>query len=519
MVPVWDPAANQDRWMHERGPLLRRSASRLALLIAICACTRGSGSGSGNMAAARPDERGKRVVESLRPALEVLGRPVPPRPIADRMARLHVPGVSFAIADGGRLVWAQGVGLATAGSADSVTPATLFQAQSISKVVAATATLRLVEQGVLELDADVNRYLTTWKVPENRFTARDKVTLRRILSHSAGLTVHGFPSYAPGEKVPTLLQVMDGTPPATNQPVRVDTFPGAVARYSGGGTTVAQLVLTQVTGEDFPQLARRLVFAPAGMTSSSFELPLPPQLQRRAARGHFATGSAMPTGWNLGPWMAAGGLWTTPTDLVRWALAIDAAYIGERAAILSRESATQMLTVQKDRYGLGPEIEGSGRTLRFGHGGSNMGFRAQVVYFPATRQGAAVMVNGDGGDFLIDEVTRAIAAEFDWPALGPLRVTAVALDSTSLRTLLGEYALRFPGAREPAPLRVSGENGRIYFTAPPLIVHDEVVPTSSAELVSVELGYRVKVDRDPSERVTRLTLTYGSNTMSATPGR
>jgi CubicO group peptidase (beta-lactamase class C family) len=447
-----------------------------------------------------------RTVGALRPAVDVEGRPVQRGSLAERMAHHRVPGVSIAVVDGGRIVWAGGFGVREAGGADSVTASTLFQAASVSKVIAATATLRLADQGRLDLDADVNRYLTSWKVPENRFTAREKVTLRRILSHSAGLTVHGFRGYPPGDAGPTLLQVLEGRAPALRVPVRVDTVPGSITRYSGGGTTVQQLVLTEVAGQAFPSLMRHLVFLPLGMWHSTFERPLPPGVEARVAFGHDAEGRTV--FGSLGPEMAAGGLWTTPTDLVRWAMAIDEALDGAPGGILSREMAAQMLTRQSDGYGLGPELEGEGRTLRFGHGGSNPGYRAQLTYFPHTGQGVAILVNGDNGDPLIDEIQRTVAAEYRWPALTPLHVTPVTLDDAAAGALAGEYALRLPGARQPAPAQLAYDGGRWMLTAPMFQGPDELVAVSATELVSVGWGYNLRFELDASGRATGVTLTY-----------
>ena len=216
-------------------------------------------------------------------AVVVEGRPTEVATLAERMGHYHVPGVSVAVVDGGRIAWARGFGVKQAGTRDSVTATTLFQAASISKPVAATATMRLVQQGKLDLDADVDRYLVSWKLPESRFTASEKVTLRRIVSHSAGLTVHGFPGYAAGAPVPSVVQVLAGTKPVANTPpVVVDTFPGAIGRYSGGGVTIEQLVLTDVTGRPFPELMRDLVLRPAGMTHSTYEQPLPESRGGRA---------------------------------------------------------------------------------------------------------------------------------------------------------------------------------------------------------------------------------------------
>lgn len=456
-----------------------------------------------------------RTVGALRPAVDVQGRPVQRWPLTERMAHHRVPGVSIAVVDGGRIVWASGFGVREAGSADLVTASTLFQAASVSKVIAATATLRLADQGRLDLDADVNGYLTSWKVPENRFTARERVTLRRILSHSAGLTVHGFGGYQAGSPAPTILQVLNGEAPAGNAAVRVDTFPGAVTRYSGGGTTVQQLVLTDATGRPFPQLADELVLSPLGMTNSTFRQPLPPALLARAARPHDAEGGVVPGGAFVGPEMAAGWLWTTPTDLLRWAIAIDEARDG-RPGFLSRPMAAQMLARQSDGYGLGPEVEGEGRALRFSHGGNNRGFRAQVTYFPETGQGVAIMVNGDAGDPLIDEIQRTVAAEYGWPALTPLQVAPVTLDAAAASALAGEYALLLPGDAQPVPAHLTHEGGRWMLAAPIFEGPDELVAASATELVSVGWGYTMRFQLDAGGRATGVTLTYNRTVIPGT---
>jgi CubicO group peptidase (beta-lactamase class C family) len=214
-----------------------------------------------------PDSaRVARVLGGLRPTVEAVGRPAVRWTLAERMAHYRVPGASVAVIADGRVAWARAAGVKAAGgstAADSVTPATLFQAASISKPVTATAALRLVDRGALALDADVNRYLTGWKVPASPLTAREKVTVRRLLSHTAGLTVHGFPGYAPDAAVPTLAQVLDGRPPANTEPVRVDAVPGTLARYSGGGYVVLQQLLSDVTGQPFAALMESLVLGPS----------------------------------------------------------------------------------------------------------------------------------------------------------------------------------------------------------------------------------------------------------------
>ncbi len=380
----------------------------LAYLALACSADRGS---SGSVTTGTAIDR---VTAGLRPGSVVKGRPVPLFQLAERMQHYHVPGVSIAVVDSGRIAWARGFGVKEVGTTDSVTAATLFQAASISKPVAATAMLQLVEEGRLDLDTPVNRYLTSWQVPENAFTAREPVTLRRIVSHSAGLTVHGFPGYAAGEPLPSVPQILDGEPPANTPPVRVDTLPGAISRYSGGGVTVEQLVLTDVTGEPFPALMKHLVLDPAGMTRSTYEQPLPVHRRGEEAAGYRVDGARVEGRWHTYPEMAAAGLWTTPTDLLKWAMAVAAARDGASDALLSPEMASQMLTPQKADFGLGPGLGGSGSGFHFGHGGANEGFRCQLIYFPETGQGAAVMTNGDGGSELAQEILLAVASEYGW---------------------------------------------------------------------------------------------------------
>ncbi len=181
------------------------------------------------------------------------------------MQKRRIPGLSLAIIQDGKIVKATGYGMTEKGGDAPVTTSTLFQAGSISKSVAGLGALRLVEQGKLTLDEDVNTRLVTWKVPENAFTKEKKVTLRGLLSHTAGLTVHGFPGYATDEPVPTIVQVLDGAKPANTRPIRVDVPPGSKWRYSGGGYTVMQQMIIDVTGKPFPPFMQESVLGPLGM--------------------------------------------------------------------------------------------------------------------------------------------------------------------------------------------------------------------------------------------------------------
>ena len=302
-----------------------------------------------------------RIENGLLPAVVIKGQPPQSMTVADRMAHHKVPGVSVAFFDHGQILWTRAYGLADVASKTGVTPDTLFQAASISKPVTALAALRLVQDGKLTLDEDVNVKLRTWKVPDNVFTAKEKVTIRRILSHSAGLTVHGFPGYASDDPLPTVVQILNGDKPANTDPIRVDVVPGTLWRYSGGGYVVLQTLLSDVTGKPFPQIMSELVLRPAGMTHSTYEQPLPKNRAQEAATPYRANGDPVKGGSHTYPEMAPAGLWTTPSDLARVAIEVQAEYAGKSSKILSQDIARQMLTRQIGTWGLGFGLESPGR--------------------------------------------------------------------------------------------------------------------------------------------------------------
>lgn len=376
------------------------------------------------------DERIRRVENGLIP-LDQNRQPGQPAKLAERMRFYNVPGVSIAVINRGELEWARGYGVLEAETPEPVTAATLFQACSISKPVTAVGVLALVQQKKLVLDEDVNQKLMTWKVPENQFTKEKPVTLRRLLSHTAGVTVSGFIGYATDEPVPTLQQTLDGVKPANSQPIRVDSAPGFQWRYSGGGFMVVQQLLIDVTGERFPELMSRLVLQKVGMKNSTFEQPLPARLAARAARGHRETGEMVKGNWHIYPEMAAGGLWTTPSDLARLVIELQRSNAGKSEEILSAQTTREMFTGQmkdfpvatvSERYqrqitnqGLGFRLEGNGAGARFSHHGGNEGYRCFIVAYVNSGQGAIVMTNSDNAFDLIQEIIRSIAKEYRWP--------------------------------------------------------------------------------------------------------
>jgi CubicO group peptidase (beta-lactamase class C family) len=346
------------------------------------------------------------------------GRVIPGTPIPEDALRIelqqhNVPGMSIAVVHNGKVDWAKGYGVRVQGKSDPVDTMTLFQAASLSKPVSAVAALRLVERGLLSLDEDVNHKLQSWKIPENTFTRKRSVTLRHLLSHSAGLTMRGVPECSVDDPIPRLVQILDDTVHGPREPVRVVSEPGTTFRYSGGGYIVLQLLLTDVTQRPFEQLARELVLQPAGMASSTFEQPLPQRLYDRAAAGHLDDGTLMKGSWHTLPEQAAGGLWTTPRDLASFMIALWRSYHGLSDALLPKRLAREMLTRQVDDFGLGFPLPSAG-VPRFQHGGSNGGYRCFMVLSIDQPDGVVIMTNGDSGERLLWEVFEAIAHAYGW---------------------------------------------------------------------------------------------------------
>jgi CubicO group peptidase (beta-lactamase class C family) len=385
------------------------------------------------------EERIRRVEAGIVPQVLVHGEaPVMP-PLAARMRELHVPGVSIAVIHDGRIEWARGFGVTHAGGAP-VTANTLFQAASISKPVFSLAVLKLVDAGKLNLDANVNDYLTAWKLPDNDFTRQSKVTLRGILTHSAGLTVHGFPGYAAGAPLPTTVQILDGTTPANSAAIRVDIVPGTLARYSGGGYVVAQQLLHDVTGAPLQKLMHDSVLAPLGMTRSTYDQPLPGTRLSEIALPHRADGDPVEGGPHTYPEMAAAGLWTTPTDLARYALGVRTSLAGKSSGVISRKTARAMLTPVFGGQGLGPQTGGATSRKFFAHDGGNEGYRCLLVAYE-DGEGAVVMTNSDSGGELTGEILRTIAYVYQWPDFAPPTRTLATVKPELLDRYVGAYEL------------------------------------------------------------------------------
>lgn len=361
--------------------------------------------------------------------------------IEERMEHYGVPGVSMAVIRDFKVDWARAYGFADRESQTPVTTETLFQAASISKPTTGLAVLKCVEEGLLSLDADVNTMLKSWRLPDNEFTDSASVTITWLLSHRAGVTVGGFPGYTMLEPHPTLIQILDGEPPANTPPIRVDIIPGTRWRYSGGGYCILQQLLVDTLGKPFPEIMRESVLEPLGMTNSTFELPLGAGRAPYAATAYPNADKPADVKWHVYPEMAAAGLWTTPGDLAKMIIEVQLSLKGRSNRVLSQEMQSKMLTrVDGGRSGLGFGITQIGTGEYFAHSGGNYGFACNAIGHFSDGNGLVVMTNGARGHQLRQEILNSVGRAYGWEGVLP-RYEVLAVDNETLDRYTGKYRI------------------------------------------------------------------------------
>ena len=381
------------------------------------------------------EERIARIENGLQRNLQIVGEVVPTYNIEKRMKALNIPGLSIAVITDGKIEWAKGYGYADVSEGRKVTTETLFRAASISKPITALRVLELAEEGKIDLDANVNDYLTTWKVPENKYTIYKKVTPRRILNHSAGLTVRGFTGYRKGDVTPSVVETLDGK--GKDGPVRVFREPGKDRTYSGGGYEVLHLLISEIDQQPFEVTMEEHVLKRLGMTRSTFTTPLPPKYHNVAATQYRPNGNAIKGKWPVYPELAAAGLWTTPSDLARYIMAIQKIWFTKEEGILTYETVADMLTEGKGQSGLGPKI---GKHV-FVHGGGSKGNRSLFFGWKETPNGVVIMMNTDN-DLIIQEIMLSIAKEYNLPDVTPKVKTIVEMSAEVRKKYVGTYMMQ-----------------------------------------------------------------------------
>lgn len=346
----------------------------------------------------------------LRPSVIAPGEAVPRWSLAERMRHYNVPGVAIAVLKNGEVVQVAGYGVRQTGTQDKVDGDTLFSVGSISKVVTATTTLRLVAKGQLDLDRNVDDYLKRWKLPASAEVPQPRVSLRMLMSHTAGLGVHGFADYQPNDPLPTLVQVLEGQKPAKGEAVRFKRAPGLINDYSGGAVTVEQAVIEDANGKPLQQLAEEQVLAPLGMRRSTFESPLS-AARGNIAKAHNSDGAAvaLPRGWESFAEAGASGLWTSANDLGRFVGGLIKSYQGRTDLLPQPLAAAMMTPVSPSPFGLGPRLGGVGLGRHFFHMGANESYRAYLEGYPETGDGYVILTNGTNGTELSFEIRNALS--------------------------------------------------------------------------------------------------------------
>ena len=472
------------------GKCARAFFSGCALLVAAQFGTNASAEGEPSLEA---------LSENLRPRVSV-GTAPPRYNLMDRMERFGVAGVAIAVLEDGKIVHSGGFGVLQAGGNEPVDADTLFSVGSVSKVATATLLMKMQAQGLIDMDTDIRAYLKSWELP----ASDTPITLRMILSHTAGFNIHGFGDFMPGADLPTVYDTLNGTTPATHDAVRFVDKPGTRYRYSGGGYTVAQLVATDVAGKDFPTLADELLFTPLGMERSSFMNPLPASFSN-VAKAHNRRGEpvALPRGYEAMPEMAASGLWTSANELATMVAALIESYRTGAGYLPQPQTADMMTKVSPSEHGMGPRLEGSGTARMFHHGGANNSYRAWIEGHLATGNGLVVLTNGTNGDDLFLEIRNAAADVYGWNLNQPVSLAPVPATGSMLASYAGKYepSGNYPLAHREnmigwiydRALNVSYADGKLYAGIEGSENKLELVPSAPNRFVMAGFDQRVGV--------------------------
>lgn len=379
------------------------------------------------------------IENGLLPSILVKGDSIKSFNLEKRMEHYKVPGVSIAIVENGKIKWAKGYGYANTETGTKVNASTLFQAGSISKPLAALSALKLFENDSLELNKDVNYYLKNWQIPENKFTETEKVTLEKLLTHTAGITVHGFPGYQQTDEFPEIIDVLNGN--GNTGKIVVDTIPGSIWRYSGGGYTVMEKVVEDVSGLSLDDYMSKNILHPIGMKNSTYQQPIAKEFQNNISAAYDRNGNLIKGLWNNYPEQAAAGLWTTPSDLAMYCIEIQDIAQGKKEGILTKETVQKMLSKHKNDWGLGPSLQNENDSLIFGHGGKNAGFTNDMKAYAYQGNAVIVMTNADNGGDLIGEILRAVSNYYNWGISNQKVIEATNISSDVLIKYVGKFQL------------------------------------------------------------------------------
>ncbi|RFM31630.1 serine hydrolase [Chitinophaga silvisoli] len=422
-----------------------------------------------------------------------------PWTITERMTHYKIPGLSIAVIQHYKIAWAKGYGWANDSLKIPVTTNTLFQAASISKSLNGVGILKLVQHNKLDLYTDINTYLTSWHFPYDSLAKGKKITVANLLSHTAGLTVHGFRGYLQGAPLPTVIQILNGEQPANSDPVRSMFEPGIKSEYSGGGTIISQLIVMDITHRPYADYMKEEVLQPLGMTASTFSQPpveIQPTLLATAYRGD---GKPIEGNYHIYPEQAAAGLWTNPTDLAKYIIETQLAAEGRSAKVLNQATTKLRLTPYLDKSAaLGVFIDTE--SGYFGHGGGNDGFRCQYYGSLKDGNGVVVMINSDNGSIL-PEVINSVAKVYGFKGLYHSSIKeSVTIPDSVLQTYTGEYALS-----NDFTITIYKE-GKVLFAQATRQGSFEIIPETQTRFFTREFPANLEFTKDNTGKVNALIL-------------
>ncbi|HWZ34893.1 MAG TPA: serine hydrolase, partial [Mucilaginibacter sp.] len=380
-----------------------------------------------------------------------------PLTMQQRMAYYKVHAVSVAVINNYKLEWAKAYGYADDSLKKRATTHTLFQAGSVSKSLNAVGVLKMVQGEKIDLYTDINNYLSSWKFPYDSLSKNRKITVANLLSHTAGLNLHGFWGYEKDKPIPSIVQVLNGEKPANSSAVISMFEPGLRYEYSGGGVTISQLILMDVTHQAYDNYMYNSVLKPMGMTASSYTQP-PVDTRGLLATGYDARGNEIKGKYHIYPEQAAAGLWTNPTDLAKYIIETQLSLQGKSNKVLNQQMTKLMLTPYIDKSAaLGVFIDELSGEKYFQHAGSDVGFLTKYYGSMDGGNGVVVMVNSDNGG-IINEIINSVANVYQFKGLNRSSVKeTVSVPEDLLRQYTGKYQL--------APnfvLTISCEGSRIY---------------------------------------------------------
>jgi CubicO group peptidase (beta-lactamase class C family) len=383
----------------------------------------------------------REVESNLGGPVQIVG--MPNWMLAERMKFYHCNGVSIAVIKDYKIQWARGYGFADSLDQRPVTTSTLFQAGSNSKSLNAIGLLKLAQEGKIDLHTDINQYLKTWKFPYDSLSKGKKITIANLLSHTGGLTIHGFPGYQIGDTIPTIVQVLNGQRPANTDAIRSMYEPGLKSEYSGGGTTISQLIVQDVTGQPYDVWMWENVLKPLGMELSSYTQPPPAGRQNLLATGYYNDGKPVKGKYHIYPEMAAAGLWTNAADLAKYVIETELSLEGKSQKVLNQKMTILRLTPYIDKEAaFGVFIKNRDSVKYFTHGGVDEGFVSQYVGSFEGGNGVVVMTN-TYNTALFGEIINSVAKVYGWKNYyQPKVMNEMRPPDSVLKTYVGKYKLR-----------------------------------------------------------------------------